>query len=464
MPAMSPRIITREEHSISRKMLSSNTLRTLYRLHQNGFIAYLVGGCVRDLLLDRAPKDFDIATDATPNQIKRLFRNCRLVGRRFRLAHLHFQDEILEVSTFRAPTPSDEEKPETRGEERRPPRHLKDGEGMVLRDNVFGTPEEEALRRDFTMNALAYNIADFTVIDYTCGLEDIAQRIIRPIGDPHVRFTEDPVRMIRAVRFAASHRFTIESTTWEALCALAPIITRASPARLYEEIQKLFLKGSAEAVFGLLLESGLLAALFPALNRWLDGNEERRALVVTNLRALDRLVRSETDPSPALFLVTLFGPCLEGEALARSWEGVPHLQALSAACESFMKEVCAVVTVPARISTQMRSILAFQPGLHRMPPRRPTAMIRRSDFADAMTYLAMTATTKNENRVPLQWWQAYLANSTAAPENGTPTEEEAVPKRRRKRHRRRSRPNGATSGETPAHGQSNDDSAGGKRG
>ena len=189
--AMEPRIIPRTEHGISRKQISPNALRTLYRLHDNGFIAYLVGGCVRDLLMERVPKDFDIATNATPSQIKRLFRNCRLIGRRFRLAHLHFQDEILEVSTFRASVPSVEgDIAETDGNSS--PHHLKDEDGMVLRDNVFGTPEEDALRRDFTINALAYNIADFSVIDYSTGLSDLQQRIIRPIGDPDVRFTEDP--------------------------------------------------------------------------------------------------------------------------------------------------------------------------------------------------------------------------------------------------------------------------------
>ena len=181
----------------------------------------------------------------------------------------------------------------------RPPRHLKDEDGMVLRDNVFGTPEEDALRRDFTINALAYNIADFSVIDYSTGLSDLQQRLIRPIGDPSVRFTEDPVRMIRAVRFAASHDLTIEPATWETLCELSSTITRAAPARLYEEMLKLFLLGSARPVFTLLETSGLLAALFPGLGRWLAGNGDRRAMLHTNLECLDRLYRSGLPPSRA---------------------------------------------------------------------------------------------------------------------------------------------------------------------
>ncbi len=252
-----PRIIPRKEHRISRRHISPNALRTLYRLHAHGFIAYLVGGCVRDLLLGRTPKDFDIGTNATPGQIKRLFRNCRLIGRRFRLAHLHFQDEIVEVSTFRgAAPPSDEAEAEEAGHGGRFARHLKDEAGMVLADNVFGTPEQDALRRDFTINALAYDIADSSVIDYSTGLGDLKDRLIRTIGDPGVRFTEDPVRMLRAVRFAASHDLAIERTAWESLCELAPAVARVSPARLYEEVQKLFLTGSARPAFSLLEKGG----------------------------------------------------------------------------------------------------------------------------------------------------------------------------------------------------------------
>jgi poly(A) polymerase len=448
VPAMPLRIMTREEHNISRRQVSPNTLRTLYRLHDNGFIAYLVGGCVRDLLLGRTPKDFDIVTDATPTQIKRLFRNCRLVGRRFRLAHLHFQDEILEVSTFRALAPPQEEDMEDTADEHHPPRHMKTDEGMVLRDNVFGTPEEDALRRDFTINALAYNIADFTVIDYAGGLDDLQQRIIRPIGDPYVRFTEDPVRMIRAVRFAASHDLVIEPGTWAALCSLSATITRAAPARLYEEILKLFLQGSSRAVFGLLADSGLLAALFPGLNRWLGDSDERRSFAKANLACLDRLVLGDTSPSPSLFLAALFGPCLEDEALARQREGIPHVQALDTACALFMKEICQTVTVPVRIGGRLRGILAFQPSLHRLPPRRPAALIRRSDFADAMTYLLLTAGTKQGNKVPLKWWEAYLSGPSAASAS-EPAEEEALKKHRKKRRRRR-RPVTAASREEEA--------------
>ncbi len=444
---MQPRIIPRKEHNISRRLISPNALRTLYRLRDNGFISYLVGGCVRDLLLERTPKDFDIATNAAPNQIKRLFRNCRLIGRRFRLAHLHFQDEILEVSTFRAAAPDEEEENAEAGAEeavendlhRRHPRHLKNEDGMVLRDNVFGTPEEDALRRDFTINALAYNIADSTVIDYTTGLNDLKEGLLRPIGDPLIRFTEDPVRMIRAVRFAASHDLKIEPETWDILCELAPTICRASPARLYEEILKLFLLGAARPVFDLMERSGLFSPLFPGLYRWLSQNGKHRMMLSANLDYLDLLYREEKPASPLLFLAAFFGPALEMEALVHQRDGMPRQQSLEITCSAFLEELCRTVHIPARVGGRMRNILTMQPSLHRMPPRRPAALAARLDFADAIAYLRLGAETREENVSALKWWDAFLAGVTPAVLPLQP-DGEVQPKRRRRRRRRRRRP------------------------
>jgi poly(A) polymerase len=454
--SMRPLIIPRKGHCISRKQVNTNALRTLHRLRDYGFIAYLVGGCVRDLLLKRTPTDFDIATNATPGQIKRLFRNCRLVGRRFRLAHLHFKDEIIEVSTFRAAAPADEgdtdtegaghgKKPlrhhmetEEAGQNKRPPRHLINDDGMVLRDNVFGTPEEDALRRDFTINALAYNITDFTVIDFSTGLSDLRERIIRPIGDPFVRFTEDPVRMLRAVRFAASHGFAIEPATWEVLCELSATITRAAPARLYEEMLKLFTLGTGRPVLGLLYDSGLLAALFPGFSHWLHENSHHLTSVQTNLEYLDELCRRGNFSSPALFMAALFGFSLEEETLLRHRNGIPRQQALDEVCAVFLEEFSRTVSMPARVGDRLRRILAFQPSLHRMPPRRPASLASRPEFADALAYLRLSVETRGENRTVLEWWDAFLSDdpSVVPPEisnNGAPA--------KRRRRRRRKRPN-----------------------
>ncbi len=435
---MGPRIIPREEHRISRKQVSPNALRTLYRLRENGFIGYLVGGCVRDLLLERTPKDFDIVTDATPGQIRRLFRNCRLIGRRFRLAHLHFQDEIIEVATFRqSARTSDNTGMERTGPSSRPYRHIKDADGMVLRDNVFGTPEEDALSRDFTINALFYNVADFSVIDYSTGLSDLTQQLIRLIGDPSVRFREDPVRMLRAVRFAASHDFVIEPATWGVLCELSSTISRVSTARLYEEVQKIFLLGSARPALSLLDKSGLLAALFPGLNQWIYGNSSRSALLEANLEGLDQLYRSGTPASPALFLVTLFGPGLEEEALARARDGIPRQQALDGACANFMEEIRTTVCVPGRAGSQLRAVLGLQPFLHRIPPRRPSSIVCRPEFADALVYLRLMSEARGENPTPLRWWDTFLSTDPSLPTPEPQAKE--VPKRKRRKRRRRHR-------------------------
>ena len=439
--SMVPRIIPRKEHGISRKQVSPNAVRTLYRLHTRGFIAYLVGGCVRDLLLGKTPKDFDIATNATPGQIKRLFRNSRIIGRRFKLAHLHFQDEILEVSTFRREAlPTDNFEVEEIDGKPRPPRHMKNEDGMVLRDNIFGTPEEDALRRDFTINALAYNIADFSVIDYSTGLADLEQSLIRPIGDPQVRFTEDPIRMLRAIRFAASHDFAIEPLAWKTICELSHTIIRVPPSRLYEEMQKLMLLSSVKSVFSLLHKSGTLDALFPTLTQYISENSDRWALLQKNLESLEELYRCETTPSPALFLAAIYGPLIEEEALTLHREGVPHQQAMDIKCSEFTEEIRKTLCVPGRVSGRLHDILSLQPSLHRLPPKRPAATASRSGFKDALVYLNLAAQTREELQNSQKWWENYIEKN---PEQAISPETPAdapPPRKRRKRRRKHKNP------------------------
>ena len=241
---MEPITLKRSDHKVSRKNISSAAIKVLYRLKDEGYTAFLAGGGVRDLLLNRNPKDFDIATNATPEQIRKMFRNCRLVGRRFRLAHILFRGEVIETSTFRAPVPEDPE------ESTHCENTLRIEEsGMVMRDNIFGTPQEDAMRRDFTINALFYNIADFSVIDYAGGLKDLDEKMIRVIGDPDKRFAEDPVRMIRAARFAGTLGFDIEQNAYESICRNKDLLTSAASSRMYEEVQKLFFCGHAKDVF-----------------------------------------------------------------------------------------------------------------------------------------------------------------------------------------------------------------------
>lgn len=443
---MQPRVIPRQEHGISRKQLSPNALRILYRLRDNGFIAYLVGGCVRDLLLGRRPKDFDIATNATPGQIKRLFRNCRLVGRRFRLAHLHFQDELIEVATFRAAAPCDD--PEdgctgTNDPERldRPPRHLKDDAGMVLRDNIFGTPEEDALRRDFTINALAYNIADFTIIDYASGLPDLQQKLIRPIGDPMARFTEDPVRMLRAIRFAASLEFAIEPATWEVIRSLSGTITRAAPARLYDEMLKLFLLGASRRTCELLDESGLLQALCPEYCSWLSAEEtdSRKARTLAILEGLDRMVHEGVSPSPPFFLSSFFGQYLEECSLSRHLSGLPRQQALDASCTLLLQDLSRTIRIPVRIGSQVRAIHSIQHTLHKVPPRKPHSLASRVEFGEGIAYLRLNADATGRNQNARSWWDDFLAGNELHLVGPADTDQKSGPGRKRKRRRNRKR-------------------------
>src|SRR5216684_4467134 len=253
---MSPRILPRPAHTVSRKDIDPDALKVLYRLKNHGFVAYLVGGGVRDLLLERRPKDFDIGTDAHPQQIKKLFRNCFIIGRRFRLCHVRFGRKVVEVSTFRRQAQPEE------------------GDTLIRRDNTFGPPEEDAFRRDFTVNALFYDIATFSVIDFVGGLEDLQDRVIRTIGDPTVRFREDPVRMLRAVALAARLDFTIDRDTLEAIRFLRGEIVKSSPARVLEEVYKVLRQGASRKTFQMLHEVGLLAYILPEADQALTEQGE----------------------------------------------------------------------------------------------------------------------------------------------------------------------------------------------
>jgi poly(A) polymerase len=250
---------------VSRKDMDADALKVLYRLKNNRFIAYLVGGGVRDLLLGRRPKDFDIGTDAHPQQVKKLFRNCFIIGRRFRLCHVRFGRKVVEVSTFRRQA------------------EVESGESLIRRDNTFGTPEEDAFRRDFTVNALFYDIATFSVLDYVGGLEDLDQRVIRTIGDPAVRFREDPVRMLRAVALAARLQFTIDRDTLEAMRFMRGEIVKSSPARLLDEFYKILRQGASRRTFELLHETGLLAYLLPEADQAISEGGERLLGSLTRL-------------------------------------------------------------------------------------------------------------------------------------------------------------------------------------
>ena len=436
--------IPRSDHMISRSLLSPNALRVMYRLHDNGFTTYLVGGCVRDLLLGREPKDFDIVTDATPGQIKRLFRNCRLVGRRFRLAHLHYKDEIIEVATFRSlgsdsaaeeePVPGEEAQAEEAPA--RDPRILKDVEGMILRDNVFGTPEEDARRRDFTVNALFYSIADFSIIDHVGGMADLQNGVLRIIGDPCQRFTEDPVRMIRAVRFSSLLGFSIEPATLQALLDSHFAITRAAPARLYEEVLKLFLCGEAAKIWQQLRQTGLFKALFPHFEQWLrteTGNFPHTGPIEA-LDWIDARIQEGESVSPPLLFALMFRQYIEEKTQRHRSEGVPQQQSLDAAVAEVIGELAPTVLIPNRTVIGIRSIYSMQRRFHKIPGRNPELFATRHGFKDALAFLRFMAGIEGTGRKSYEWWHR-LANDLPPSPDG-PKEENERPKRRRRRRRR----------------------------
>jgi poly(A) polymerase len=290
-----PRILTRPEHPISRQNIESNALKVLYRLHNAKFKGYLVGGAVRDLMVERQPKDFDVSTDARPQQIRRLFRNSRIIGRRFRLAHVFFREGIIEVSTFRR-------NPDPEAQDGAP------GDHLITDDNVFGTPEEDAFRRDFTINALIYDIGDYSVIDYVGGIEDLENGLVRAIGDPELRFKEDPVRMLRACEIAGRMGFAIEEETAAAVRACRREIERASPARMAEEISQLLRSGSATPALRNTLELGLVEVFLPEARLLLDGGHSDPDDFATVLPAIDRVVARDQQVSDSSLLAALLLP------------------------------------------------------------------------------------------------------------------------------------------------------------
>jgi poly(A) polymerase len=466
-----PTIIPRSEHSISRKWISPNALRVLYRLKETGHYAYLVGGGVRDLLLGREPKDFDIATDATPSELKKLFRNCRLIGKRFRLAHVHFHNEIIEVATFRsnitevpeeevpvvvkveAETPAvslpDSEPvgaahPPTGAPERpRPPRMLKTDDGMILRDNVFGTPEEDALRRDFTVNAMFYNVADFSVIDYVDGMKDLRQGLIRIIGDPEVRFTEDPVRMVRAVRFAALLGFKIEENTYRAMLELKEKVSLASSSRMYEEVLKLFMLGEAEKTYQLLRKTGLFGVIFPSLNEWVDTESEGfpHIRIGKALDWVDSEVQSGRQVPPHILFALLFGQYVEEKSAALRKSGVSALDAVTRAVAEVFAEQTQRVQIPKKVGLAMRDIYWNQQRFEKREGKYPRYFLQRPGFNDAYEYLRFFSESTGEKREIYTWWKEFIKANPPAPaaagheKKGHKPPEKASHKRRRRRPR-----------------------------
>jgi poly(A) polymerase len=384
-------VLKRSEHPISRRQIDSGALRVLSRLYRAGHTAYLVGGSVRDLFLDRTPKDFDVVTSARPTQVRKLFRNCRLIGRRFRLAHVHFSgSEIVEVATFRCQ-----------------PEAATDDDLLLVSDNRFGSPEEDAYRRDFTINGLFYNIADYSVIDYVGGVRDIEKRVVRTINDPWTRFQEDPVRMIRAIKFASKLDFEIEKKTWKALCDSAPAICKSPVPRVQEEIARLLEEGASSPAISLLYDSGLLKQIEPNLHKYLSHPEGYSSwdpegnLLFDLLTVADRFAADGRKVSRPISFSLWLLPFVLGKGFLET-----------AAPDSMVRKEAERV-LPAigisrrdmeRVGQILLAIRRFRGAMKKGKRSAPRAFLAKSYLDEALLLYEIFLEAMGEDLEHLEWW------------------------------------------------------------
>nr|WP_163501661.1 polynucleotide adenylyltransferase PcnB [Halomonas socia] len=426
-------IIPRDQHPVSRRQFSEAALKVLYRLHNAGFEAYLVGGCIRDSLLGQTPKDFDVATDATPEQLRDLFRNSRIIGRRFRIVHVRFGREVIEVTTFRG-RPNDDHGT-----------HLsqQSEDGLLLRDNVWGDVEEDALRRDFTVNALYYNIADFSIHDWANGIRDIESRTLRLIGDPETRYREDPVRMLRAIRFAAKLDFAIAETTEAPIRELAPLLLQIPPARLFDEVLKLMLAGQALATFRLLREYGLFAILFPEADESIAELPWAEALIERALANTDARIQEGRPVTPAFLFAALLWPGVTQRMARLADDGMPPIPALQAASQQAVSRQLQHISIPKRFSLPMRDIWDLQQRLPKRRGKRAFQTREHPRFRAAYDFLLLREEAGELEPGLGAWWTAFqdadeheqrrLLGKVDADPAGTPGPRKRKPRKRRRR-------------------------------
>ncbi|MCQ4348154.1 polynucleotide adenylyltransferase PcnB [Pseudomonas stutzeri] len=396
-----PEVLGNSQHSLQREQISRNAVNVVERLQQAGYQAFLVGGCVRDLLLGIAPKDFDVATSATPEQVRAEFRNARVIGRRFKLVHVHFGREIIEVATFRAHHPQGEDDEDSA----QAARHES---GRILRDNVYGSQENDAQRRDFTINALYYDPASERILDYAQGVHDIRNRLVRLIGDPEQRYLEDPVRMLRAVRFAAKLDFAIEKHSAAPIRRLAPLLDDIPAARLFDEVLKLLLSGQGERTFELLCDYGLFAPLFPASAAALKAEPEYvGALIRRALANTDERIRLGKPVTPAFLFAALLWPALPARAAALQARGMPALPALQEAAHEVISEQCRRTAIPKRFTLPLREIWDMQERLPRRQGKRADLLLENPRFRAGYDFLLLREEAGEETGGLGDWWTRY---------------------------------------------------------
>lgn len=387
-------IIPRSQHHVSKTDINVNALKVLNRLNSAGYQAYIVGGSVRDLLLHKAPKDFDVATNATPNQIRALFRNARIIGRRFKLVHILYHREIIEVATFRGHDSVDDDQ-------------ITNDRGMLVRDNVYGTFEEDAWRRDFTINSLYYNIEDSSIVDFTGGFEDVKKRLIRMIGDPVTRYQEDPVRMLRAIRFSAKLHFELAPETAAPIPELSPLLNHISGSRLFDEMTKLYQCGEAASVQNLLVKYGLFMHLFAQTHQLMDSQYPVNAFLVIALENTDTRIRDAKPVTPAfLYAVLLWFPLIVRTEQLKN-EGIEPLPALDKAMSQIITEQNQVVTIPKRFTQVMREIWLMQFRFSKRTGNRAFHLLEHPRFRAAYDFLALRALAGDETLELAEWWTAF---------------------------------------------------------
>ncbi len=418
-----PTIIPRTEHSISRTAINRNALKVLYRLHSAGYGAYLVGGCVRDLLFGFRPKDFDIATDARPEEVRKLFRNCRLIGKRFRLAHILFGREVIEVATFRTHHEKAQEKD-----------GKKSHDGMILRDNVYGTIEDDAWRRDFTINALYYNIADFSVIDYTSGMQDIKDKVLRMIGDPEQRFLEDPVRLLRAVRFVGKLNIQISPEIEPLLHQFSHLLQNVSTARLFQEVLKLFHEGATAPAFELMHKYHLFEQLFPQTADVMH-QPETKQLLHEALISTDARTKEGKTVSPAFLLAVFLWRPVQQHAEEIQEENLPPHAALERALQTVLHAQIKRLAIPRTLSIPIREICMLQCHFNHRYGSRPYRTLEHARFRAAYDLLLLRAKAGEPVQEIAEWWTAFQLGDHAEREKLLKSVARPAPRKRRRTRR-----------------------------
>ena len=422
LPSHATQRVGRDRHPLRREALSAGALKTCEVLRHAGFSACVVGGAVRDLLLGIAPKDFDVATDARPEQVKPLFRRALIIGRRFRLVHVMIGQETVEVSTFRAADAANADR---------------DEHGRVLRDNVFGSQEEDARRRDFTINALYFDPATEEIIDYHGGLADLRKRVLRMIGDPQTRYREDPVRMLRAVRLAAKLGLTIESSTRAPIRKLAPLVERVPPARVFDEMLKLLLSGHASACVRQLREEGLSKGVLPLLDVILEQPLGER-FVTLALAQTDERVLSDRPVSPAFLFAALLWHEVLAASKARQAKGERPVPALEAAMDKVLDALFEKLALTRKLTATMREVWTMQPRFEQRGGQRPYRLLEAPRFRMGYDFLALRAASGEVSAELEAWWRTFqhadadTRKAMLLPDTG--------PRKKRRRRRRRQEP------------------------